>query len=203
MIRLRRLIPLALGPCVLLAGCGTTSSLSSGNARTGSLLFVRARCLSCHQVNGMGGTDAPDLTHNITAADFDLLRYYIENPPDEMAYLKRLHLTDTNIHDLSAFTNSGLMPQSSQPPASGDAKAGARLFVAAKCADCHQVNGVGGTDSPDLTNDPTATNFDMLKSEIDVPPPEMSYVTKLHLTDQQIYDLSTFAASSLKPANRH
>lgn len=200
MIRLDRLAPLGLVLCGLLAGCGPSTSLSTGNARTGARLFVKARCLSCHQVNGMGGTDAPDLTHNITAADFDLLRSYLENPPDEMTYVKRLHLTDANIHDLSAFADSGLMPQSSQPPASGDAHAGARLFTAAKCADCHQVNGVGGTDSPDLTNDPTATNFDMLKSELDVPPPEMSYVTKLHLTDRQIYDLSTFAASSLKPA---
>jgi mono/diheme cytochrome c family protein len=187
---------------LLLAGCSPTASLSSGNARTGSLLFVKARCLSCHTVNGMGGASAPDLTHNITSVDFDLLRYFIEHPPSQMAYVKTLHLTDTDIHNLNAFADSALVPQASTHSSPGNATKGAQLFVADKCIDCHTVNGVGGTNAQNLTNDPTATSYDLLKAELDTPPPAMSYVTGLHLSKKQIQNLSKFFGSSLKPSTK-
>lgn len=193
----RAVLPVALA--LLLAGCSAGAPLATGNARTGAVLYVKARCLSCHAVNGVGGSDAPDLTHNITGVDYDLLRYFIEQPPSEMAYVKALHLTTADLHNLNAFMDSDLVPQASTQSSPGNAQTGATLFTADKCIDCHTVNGVGGTSAQNLTNDATATSYDLLKAEIDTPPPAMSYVTRLHLTSAQIHDLAKFFGSSLKP----
>jgi mono/diheme cytochrome c family protein len=122
-----------------------------------------------------------------------------------MDHVKRLHVTPQQIHDLIAFaasTDSSLMPQGSSPDITGNPQLGAQLFVRDRCIKCHQVNGVGGTDSPDLTHDPAATNYDLMKSELEIPPKAMAYVTKLHLTPQQIAALSAFADSSLKPLTK-
>jgi mono/diheme cytochrome c family protein len=198
--RMLMLLPL------LLSGCTLTGANDSGNVQIGARLFVADRCISCHQVNGMGGTDAPDLSHNITATQYELLKHFlIDDPPNAMAYVKQFHVTPGQIRDLASFTNNNesLMPQGSSPAAIGRPPVGAQLFVTYGCINCHQVNGVGGTDSPDLTHDPSATNYDIMKSELEVPPPAMAYLKKYHFTAQQIADLAAFSDSDLKPQAKH
>jgi mono/diheme cytochrome c family protein len=191
---------------LFLSGCTLTGAGDIGSAPVGARLFVADRCISCHQVNGMGGTDAPNLSHNITATDYDLLKHFlIDDPPHDMAYIKGFHLTPSQIRDLASFANNSdlLMPIGSSPAAIGRPQVGARLFVTHGCIECHQVNGVGGTDSPDLTHDPSATNYDIMKSELLVPPPKMKKVKKYHFTAQQIADLAAFSDSNLKPRGKH
>ena len=200
-----RTLPLLASLAAILAGCTVTRS-STGNSQVGARLFVTDRCVSCHQVHGMGGTDGADLSQNITAVNYKLLKYFIvDHAPDAMDYVTRLHITPQQVRDLGAFaasTDSSLMPQGSSAAVTGNPQLGAQLFVADRCIRCHQVNGVGGTDSPDLTNDPAATNYDLMNSELEVPPKAMAYVAKLHLTPRQIAALAAFTASSLKPVTK-
>jgi hypothetical protein len=58
---------------------------------------------------------------------------------------------------------------------------------------------VGGQVGPNLTDDPIAGHEDRLSAFLQQPPPQMSFVKHLHLTKQQIADLSAFTRSSLKP----
>lgn len=103
--------PLLASLSFLLAGCGSTAALTGGgNARSGAVLFVTARCVQCHAVNGAGGTSAPDLTQNLSAIDHGVLRSFIVNPPAGMEYTRQLHLSSAQIHDLSAFAASSLKP---------------------------------------------------------------------------------------------
>ncbi|GAC1329291.1 MAG: hypothetical protein NVS2B16_22220 [Chloroflexota bacterium] len=89
-------------------------------------------------------------------------------------------------------------PPSSAPP-QGHARVGAHLFVTDRCVRCHIVNGVGGKEGPELTHDPIATNYQQLSGWLANPPPQMSFVKNLHLTPQQIADISAFTDSSYKP----
>lgn len=81
----------------------------------------------------------------------------------------------------------------------GDARVGAHLFVVDHCVRCHTVNGTGGHVGPNLTGDGIATQPAQLKEFLSDPPDIMSFVRGLHLTDQQIADISAFTASGLKP----
>lgn len=82
----------------------------------------------------------------------------------------------------------------------GNPRNGARLWVSTRCVQCHKINGGGGTIGRDLTHSPTMT-FDAWRALARNPqqPPGMAYVPGLHLTDQQIRDMSAFADSSLTP----
>lgn len=98
---------------LLLTGCAIGSSGAGGtqgDARAGSHLFVHDRCVQCHQVNGAGGSRGPDLTHYSVATNVDSLKATLANPPEPMRFVKKLHLTDRQIRDLSAFTDSNLKP---------------------------------------------------------------------------------------------
>ena len=108
---MRRCVLLA-GMALILVGCGSASALTGGgNAQSGSLLFVTQRCIQCHTVNGVGGDTATNLTGDLSAIDFVVMRASIVNPPSGMDYTKDLHLSDAQIHDLSAFVASSLKPR--------------------------------------------------------------------------------------------
>jgi mono/diheme cytochrome c family protein len=99
---------LLAGLSLFLVGCGASTS---GNARVGAQLFSAYRCASCHMINGVGGTIGPGLTQNLAAANYDLLKYELENPPSTMAYVKQLHITPQQLHDLNALAVSSLKPR--------------------------------------------------------------------------------------------
>jgi mono/diheme cytochrome c family protein len=39
------------------------AAISGKTASTGQMLFQKNDCAACHQINGIGGTAGPDLTH--------------------------------------------------------------------------------------------------------------------------------------------
>jgi len=101
-----------------IAGCGTSTASGKppvGDAATGSRLFVQEKCVTCHIVNGIGGNKAPELTQNPIATDFNQLRAWLADPPAQMQYVKKLHLTDKQIANISAFTGSKLKPAQGNP----------------------------------------------------------------------------------------
>jgi len=104
---------LALGGIVAagLSACGSPGGPSGGHADVGAKLWHDYSCLSCHMVNGFGGTDGPDLTQNISATNYQLLKDYIEHPPVKMQYVQTKHLKISNqdLHDMNAFVNSRLV----------------------------------------------------------------------------------------------
>ena len=116
--------------------------------RAGERLYAN-RCAACHGADGKGAT-GPDVTMLWLEGTndervFETIREGVDGAvmppsfaPDEELWAMVAYLRD--ISTVPPFD-----------PAGGDAGTGREIF-AANCAQCHRVNGDGGTLGPDLSN---------------------------------------------------
>jgi cytochrome c2 len=114
----------------------------------GRALFGELRCVSCHAVNGRGGTMGPELTRIGDKVRRDWLFSFLKDPhrvQPETAMLQ-YGLTDVQLRDLSAFLldeyrSAGIGPE--PPPVTyQDARAitsGRATFVRRGCTSCHHL----------------------------------------------------------------
>jgi len=89
----------------------TSGSMFGGDPHNGAKLWVSTRCVQCHQINGVGGTVAEDLTRK-PSMTYDAWKALASNPnqPPGMQYVPGLNLTDQQIRDMSEFAFSSLTP---------------------------------------------------------------------------------------------
>jgi mono/diheme cytochrome c family protein len=119
----------------------------------GKALFGELRCVSCHAVNGRGGTMGPELTKVGDKVRRDWLFSFLKDPHREQPDTEMLQyrLRDDQVRDLAAF----LLEEYATPgaaeeraPASyQDPKAvaeGQALFVRRGCYGCHRLGGIPG-----------------------------------------------------------
>jgi len=128
----------------------------------GAHLFVQFACVQCHGLQGQGGVspDVPALTKagkELTAAQ---LRQIINHGLGESANPTKPYMpvwgaviSDTQVNDLVAYIRGGLpsVPTATPPEVpqgQGAAVAGATLYVAYGCINCHGPNGLGGVPNP-------------------------------------------------------
>jgi mono/diheme cytochrome c family protein len=125
----------------LVAGSMFAAGIPSGDAARGEQLFQSQQCVTCHSVNGRGGTAAPDLAkrtdRDYTPAAMASLMW--NHAPDMWtAMLKkgivRPALTPEQSADLFAYFVSAHYFEKL-----GDAARGKRDFAAKHCAECHGV----------------------------------------------------------------
>ena len=117
----------------------------------GRALFGELRCVTCHAVNGRGGTTGPELTRIGDKVRRDWLFSYLKDPhrvqPDTP--MLQYRLTDDQLRDVSAFlldeyrsSDAGL---ESSPAAYQDARlvaAGRAVFEKRGCVSCHRLPSV-------------------------------------------------------------
>ncbi len=120
----------------------------------GRALFGELRCVSCHAVNGRGGTMGPELTRIGDKVRRPWLFSYLKDPhrvqPDTP--MLRYRLTDDQLRDLTAFlyeeySSAGAGPEPT-PATYQDARllaAGHAVFERRGCASCHQLAGTKDT----------------------------------------------------------
>jgi len=165
LIRLCALLSL-VGPLVAVAQSSANPFEADPAAvRAGSVMFA-TRCADCHGADAKGAR-GPDLTllwaNGIAEARiFETIRSGIEGsimvpsfaPDDDiwavLAYLK-------SISTVPAFAIEG-----------GDAQRGRDVFVS-ECADCHRVQGSGGSLGPDLTRIAAVRSLEGLSEAIRQP----------------------------------
>jgi len=120
----------------------------------GRALFGELRCVSCHAVNGRGGTMGPELTRIGDKVRRDWLFGYLKDPHREQPETAMLQyrLTDTEVRDLTAFlldeyrTPGGEAEGAPAPYQDAHAVAeGRSVFVKRGCYGCHQLAGVRET----------------------------------------------------------
>lgn len=160
------------------AGCGTCHTHlrvpDVTQMQRGSALLERYDCLSCHSLDGRGGTLRPGAVAPLPAPDLSNAGAagYGEDWYD--AHLRQRESGD----DRRWQTSFGEIPRADREAIETflDSRVGAPGLIEAKalfhslgCRGCHKVAGVGGDDGPDLTHagqrDPGRTDFSHVEGE--------------------------------------
>jgi mono/diheme cytochrome c family protein len=117
----------------------------------GKALFGEVRCVSCHAVNGRGGTMGPELSRIGDKVRREWLFSYLKDPHREQPDTAMLEyrLTDAQVRDLTEFlleefTTTDRGPEQAPAP-SQDAHVvaeGRAVFVRRGCYGCHELAGI-------------------------------------------------------------
>jgi mono/diheme cytochrome c family protein len=128
----------------------------------GAHIFVQFSCSQCHGDQGRGGISpvVPALTKVGTQLTAAQLRHIINhglgesaNPTQPYMPVWGAVISDTQVNDLVSYIRAGLptVPTATAPEVpqgQGAAVAGATLYVAYGCINCHGPNGLGGVPNP-------------------------------------------------------
>jgi sulfur oxidation c-type cytochrome SoxX len=115
----------------------------------GGEIFRRSRCVTCHELEGRGGTLGPDLTHIGAKVSRDWIYSWIRDPhrfqPNTL--MPRFRLRDEEVRDLAAYlaAEQGQVPEgfagSAAAPDPALVGEGRRLFERRGCYSCHALEG--------------------------------------------------------------
>jgi cytochrome c2 len=135
---------------------------SKADADHGRVVSGEARCVSCHVIDGRGGTMGPDLTMVGSKVRRDWLFSFIKDPmhdqPDTL--MLRYRLSDDDIRDLVAYLTEDLVDPEAPavPPVVSyldpkQVEAGKQAFVKHGCFSCHRFADLQSTAKigPSLT----------------------------------------------------
>ncbi|HSC27688.1 MAG TPA: c-type cytochrome [Vicinamibacterales bacterium] len=117
----------------------------------GRVLFREARCVTCHQIDGRGGTLGPELSQVGSKVRRDWLFGFLKDPmrdqPDTL--MLRYRFTDDEIRDLAAYLTEELV-RPDEPARTAEARyqnpslveQGRDAFVRHGCYGCHRFAGM-------------------------------------------------------------
>ena len=122
---------------------------SKADTEKGGEVFRRSRCVTCHEINGRGGTLGPALTHVGAKASPEWLYSWIRDPHrfQPKTLMPRFRLTDEEARDLAAYLSYeyGDTPEgfeaSDAPPSAALAGEGRSVFEKRGCYSCHELEG--------------------------------------------------------------
>ena len=126
-----------------------TADWSKASADKGGEVFRRSRCVTCHAVNGRGGTLGPELTHVGSKTSRDWLYTWLRDPHrlQPKTLMPRFGFSDEEARDVAAYLSAefGDPPSdfaaSGAPPAATLAEEGRRVFEKRGCYSCHDLEG--------------------------------------------------------------
>ena len=142
----------------------------SENVVDGKRAFEKYNCNDCHTILGFGAYYAPDLTKVVKRIGEDGIRYRVKSPEKafEKSWRKMPHqgVSDAEVENLVAFfkwigeiDNGDWPPQDSNKRmtrgeemmvSTAGVSAGAAVFKARGCMNCHSLHGEGGSFGPAL-----------------------------------------------------
>jgi cytochrome c2 len=134
---------------LLVAPAGVTGR---GAATRGGLLFRTSRCVTCHEVDGRGGTTGPALTHVASKVRREALWSWLKDPHREQptTLMPHFHLTDAEIDDLVQYMveelrdrELGLAVAEAAPPEVSAVAAGREVYIRRGCYACHPLEALG------------------------------------------------------------
>ncbi len=136
----------------------------------GKALFQVARCITCHAIEGVGGTIGPDLYRSASKLNRDWLFSWLDNPPahDPQTLMPHFRFTVEERLDLVEYITQEFMdwdlPDSPDPveaaePLAENSPRGEALVRRYGCSGCHEMPGSvdGQKVSTELTDYGTKT----------------------------------------------
>jgi mono/diheme cytochrome c family protein len=122
---------------------------SKADTEKGGEVFRRSRCVTCHEVDGRGGTLGPALTHVGAKVSREWLYSWIRAPHrfQPKTLMPRFRLTDEEARDLAAhlWEEHGDAPEGFEandgPPSPALAAEGRTVFEKRGCYSCHELEG--------------------------------------------------------------
>ncbi len=134
----------------------------------------RSQCAACHGAEAAGGTVAPSLvsgTFKRGGSDEALYGVITKGVPGTP--MVGFKLNGTEVWQLIAYLRSiNISKAAGQAP--GDATAGARVFEANRCANCHTIGVTGGYGGPDLSETGSRRSLAQIESSILDPDAEVA-----------------------------
>ena len=134
-----------------------------GNPERGKQLLNAKGCVRCHKIGGVGGKIGPELTKGGWYVNPVQWAQEMWNHSETMEEAMREQgmawprFEGEDMADLLSYIRSVSPPSESRRyPLSVDPKAGAELFAAKGCQNCHPIRGSGGRAAPDLGKKTTA-----------------------------------------------
>lgn len=127
----------------------------------GSTRFREARCISCHPVNGKGGSGATDLGTVADKVDMQWLFNYVQNPKrlQPGVEMPRYRFDENELagvvaYMLSEFTEGDREEDTSYARDPAFYEKGLALFKKYNCSGCHQLGGMLKAEemAPELTS---------------------------------------------------
>ena len=147
---------------------GTNVYTTANDVTSGERQFDR-HCSRCHGIGGTGGERGPDLTSGFRRASTDGGLFVVVRdgvPNTEMRGLGG-DATDQTVWQIVAYLRSLTGGVRVEVP--GDPARGAMVYQRADCASCHMIDGIGGTDGPDLSTIGSRRSPDDLLSDLTDP----------------------------------
>jgi mono/diheme cytochrome c family protein len=185
-------------------GICATRSLLPGDADRGKDVFRTQNCVVCHSINGVGEKSAPELGQGAERgfSPYVLAALLWNHTPLMWAAMEKRGVAKPELSDQEAadlFVYFFAARYFEQP---GDARRGARVFLAKRCAECHGVgsalrDGIQPVAAWKSLADPIALAQQMwnhsreMKPELDrmkIPYPRLS---AMEMTDLLVYLRST------------
>lgn len=124
---------------------------SKANQARGRTIFGEARCVSCHMIDGRGGTLGPDLSTVGSKVRRDWLFSFIKDPirDQPQTLMLRYRFSDEEIRDLVAYLTEELVDPET-PAVSPEVRyfdprmieSGRQTFVRHGCYSCHRFTGM-------------------------------------------------------------
>ena len=127
-------------------------------------LAVDLNCLTCHKINGRGGTLAPNLSYQGNRANSRWMKEFFRNPtalrPTLVERMPKFNLTDKEIDIIINYMKTALVNEkvpseflSGEKLSKPEIEQGRKLYHEKyRCQSCHQINYEGGTMGPELVS---------------------------------------------------
>ena len=146
--------------------------------KTGMSLFVSEGCITCHRINGIGGTAGPNLSNIGSKRSFTWIKEQISHPSrhfmlgtgftqNNKTYVVMMPsfqpIPPSKINALAEYLES-LKGATKQQKLTGE-----QLFISEHCIACHTINGAGGTAGPNLSNIGSKKSLAWIKEQIMYP----------------------------------